>query len=48
MTYTALAVVFMLASVAVGARTRAAGRSWPALALAAAIVAAQFALLVTQ
>ena len=47
MTYTALAVVLMFVSVGIGARTSAAARPWVALCLAATIVAAQFALLMT-
>jgi hypothetical protein len=48
MTYTALAVLFLLVSVAVGARTSAAARPRLALGLAAAMVAAQFALLMSS
>jgi hypothetical protein len=52
MTYTALAIVFMLASIAIGARSRstsqAEGRAWPVIVLAATMVLAQFALLVAQ
>ena len=47
MLYTALAVAFVLVAVVVGASSRAAARPWVAATLAAAIVAAQFALLMT-
>jgi hypothetical protein len=47
MLYTALAVAFVLVAVVVGASSRAAARPWIAATLAAAIVAAQFALLMS-
>jgi hypothetical protein len=47
MLYTALAVAFVLVAVVVGASNRAAARPWIAATLAAAIVAAQFALLMS-
>ena len=47
MLYTALAVAFILVAVVVGASSRAAARPWIAAALAAAIVVAQFALLMS-
>jgi hypothetical protein len=47
MLYTALAVAFVLLAVVVGASSRDASRAWIAATLAAAIVAAQFALLMS-
>ena len=47
MLYTALAVAFVLVAVVVGASSRTAARPWIAATLAAAIVAAQFALLMS-
>jgi hypothetical protein len=47
MLYTALAVAFILVAVLVGGSSRAAARPWVAATLAAAIVAAQFALLMS-
>ena len=47
MLYTALAVTFILVAVLVGGWSRAAARPWLAATLAAAMVAAQFALLMT-
>jgi len=47
MLYTAVAVAFVLVAVLVGGSSRAATRPWLAATLAAAIVAAQFALLMT-
>jgi len=43
--YTALAVAFLLAAVLIGSSSTAARRPWLAAALATAMVAAQFALL---
>lgn len=45
MTYTALAVVFLLAAVLIGSRSSTAERRWLSAACAAAMVTAQFALL---
>jgi hypothetical protein len=47
MLYTALAVAFVLIAVVVGASSGSAARAWVAAMLAAAIVAAQFALLMS-
>jgi hypothetical protein len=47
MLYTALAVAFVLGAVLVGGSSRSAARVWVAAALAAAMVAAQFALLMS-
>jgi hypothetical protein len=47
MLYTALAVAFILVTVLVGGWSRAAARPWLAATLAGALVAAQFALLMT-
>jgi len=47
MLYTAVAVAFILVAVLVGGSSPAAARPWLAATLAAAIVAAQFALLMT-
>lgn len=47
MLYTALAVAFVLVAVVVGASSRNAARRWVAATLAGAIVAAQFALLMS-
>ena len=47
MLYTALAVAFVLVAVVVGASSRAPVRPWIAATLAATIVAAQFALLMS-
>jgi hypothetical protein len=47
MLYTALAVAFVLVAVVVGASSRAATRPLVAATLATAIVAAQFALLMS-
>jgi hypothetical protein len=46
MTYTALAVLFLLLCVAIGVRTPAAARTRVAAMLALTMVVAQFALLV--
>jgi len=46
--YTALAVMFVLACVLVGCSSPAAARPWLAAALAAAMVAAQFAFLLSS
>jgi hypothetical protein len=48
MTYTALAVIFLLAAVLIGCSSAAARRPWLAAGLAAAMVAAQFALLMSS
>ena len=48
MLFTGLAVAFMLVAVLVGGSSRAATRVWVAAVLAAAIVAAQFALLMSS
>jgi hypothetical protein len=45
MTYTALAVVFLLGAVLIGCRSASIDRPWLAAACAAVMVAAQFALL---
>ena len=47
MLYTALAVAFVLVAVLVGGSSRAAARVWLAAGLAAVMVAAQFALLMS-
>jgi hypothetical protein len=48
MTYTALAVAFVLAALLIGCTSSAARRPWVAACLAAAMVAAQFALLMSS
>jgi hypothetical protein len=48
MTYTALAVAFVLGAVLIGCASSAARRPWLAACLAAAMVAAQFALLMSS
>jgi len=48
MPYTALAVAFVLASVLAGCWTTAARRPWLAACLAGAMVAAQFAALMSS
>lgn len=48
MTYTALAVLFLLVSVGVGTRTSSGARPWLAMVLAATMVVAQFALLMSS
>ncbi|HKY49728.1 MAG TPA: hypothetical protein VJP45_00580 [Candidatus Limnocylindria bacterium] len=48
MLFTGLAVTFVLVAVLVGGRSRSATRPWLAAALAAAMVAAQFALLMSS
>jgi hypothetical protein len=48
MTYTALAIVFMLVSIGVGARSAGATGPRFAIALAAVMVAAQLALLMSS
>jgi hypothetical protein len=47
MLYTAVAVAFILVAVLVGGSSPAAARPWLAATLAVAMVAAQFALLMT-
>jgi hypothetical protein len=48
MTYTALAVAFVLVAVLIGCSSSAARRPWLAACLAAAMVGAQFALLMSS
>jgi hypothetical protein len=48
MTYTALAVIFVLGAVLIGSSSPAARRPWLAAGLAAAMVAAQFVLLMSS
>jgi hypothetical protein len=48
MIFPALAVAFMLVAVLVGGSSRAATRPWVAAVLAATIVAAQFAVLMSS
>lgn len=48
MTYSALAVAFLLVAVLIGCTNSAARRPWLAACLAAVMVAAQFALLMSS